>query len=280
MNVPPRTIVPQQPFRERPIAPGVTLRSLYPGGMAGPNGETSYDIPGGQTWSESVLLGTNADDFIMCIPDIRLPPNQLTPMHWHDCWTVVVILEGKCLIGDWYMSPGDVFVAAPSIEYGPLVIGPMGCRLLEIFGDLALSPGGYGLEYRDHPTTQGSKFFYKPREGVNLRNEGHSSLPLEGTDGMWKTRLSPGWRWELGDPDDPDRGVVRYARLARGETLLPRKVGDWYSMFVLDGAIDVEGEVLVRDDVLTVAPGSALGAISCSTGDAHVLEFARTVRAI
>jgi hypothetical protein len=280
MTVPRRTIVPEFPHRERMLAPGVTLRSLYPGGMAGPNGETSYDIPGGQTWSESLLLGTDTDDFSMCIPDIRLPPNQLTPMHWHDCWTVVVILEGKCLIGDWYMSPGDVFVAAPSIEYGPLLIGPMGCRLLEVFGDLALSPGGYGLEYRDHPTTQGSKFFYKPREGVNLRNEGHSSLPLAGTEGMWKTKLSPGWSWDLGGSDDPNRGVIRDLRLEPGEAVPPRTVGDWYCLLVVDGAIEVDGERLDRDDALTVAPGSALGKIVGRAEGAHVLEFARTARGL
>ena len=82
-------------------------------------------------------LGGQDDPFIMAVPDIRMPPNQLWPMHWHDCWTVVVPLEGGCLVGDWYMQPGDVFVAAPSVEYGPLLIGPKGCSLLEIFADLA-----------------------------------------------------------------------------------------------------------------------------------------------
>ena len=90
------------------------------------------------------------------------------------------------------MEPGDVFVAAPSVEYGPLLIGPAGCRLFEVFGDLSLSPGGYGPEYRDHPTLRGGTHVFKPREGINRRNEGHSSLSLEGTEGMWKTKLVPG----------------------------------------------------------------------------------------
>ena len=166
MNAPIRSLVPEKPFHLERIAPGVTWRRLHPNGMLGPDNITRNDIAGGQTWSEIIMLGDERDDFIYAIPDIRMPPNQIWPMHWHDCWTVVVVIEGRCLIGDWYMKTGDVFVAAPSIEYGPLVIGSMGCRLLEIFGDLKLSPGGYGPEYRDHPTLQGGTHVFKAREGA------------------------------------------------------------------------------------------------------------------
>jgi hypothetical protein len=280
MNAPPRVIVPSQPFQVEDIAPGVRLQRLYPGGMAGPNGETRNDIPGGQTWSELVMLGNGQDDFIMAVPDIRMPANQLWPMHWHDCWTVVVIVEGKCLIGDWYMEPGDVFVAAPSIEYGPLLIGPKGCRLLEIFGDLALSPGGYGPEYRDHPTLQGGNHVFKPREGVNKRNEGHSSLSLEGTEGMWKTRLAPGWQWDLGDPEDPDRGVVRDTRLPAGESIGARTRGDWYAALVLDGSIEVAGKTFGRDDVLVAERGQAVPEMVAGKDGVHLLEHFRTARAL
>ena len=143
LNVTERSMVPAEHFHEEEIAPGVTFRRLYPGGMAGPNRECYNDKPGGQTWSESFMFGEPDDDVIMCVPDIRLPPQQFFPLHWHDCWTVVAVIEGKCLIGDWYMETGDVFISAPSVEYGPLVPGPMGARVLEIFADLKLSPGGY-----------------------------------------------------------------------------------------------------------------------------------------
>lgn len=280
MNAPIRSMVPPETFHEEPIAPGVTLRRLYPGGLKGPNGETSRDIPGGQTWSESFLLGSPADDFVMCVPDIRMPPNQIWPMHWHDCWTVVVVIEGKCLIGDWYMEPGDVFVAAPSIEYGPLLIGPMGCRLLEIFGDLALSPGGYSPEYRDHPTLQGGTHVFKPREGVNKRNEGHSSLALTDGDGMWKTGLAPGWSWDLGAAGDPDRGVVRDTRLKPGESIPAQERGDWYGALVLDGSIEVNGRTLVRDDVLIAERGAAIPAMVGGKDGVQLLEHFRTARGL
>jgi hypothetical protein len=280
MNAPVRSLVPSHPYGLEEIAPGVTLRRLYPGGMAGPDNITRNDIPGGQTWSEIVMLGDESDDFIYGIPDIRMPPNQIWPMHWHDCWTVVVVIEGKCLIGDWYMEEGDVFVAAPSIEYGPLMIGTMGCRLLEIFGNLALSPGGYGPEYRDHPTLQGGTHVFKPREGVNRRNEGHSALSLEGAEGMWKTRLAPGWQWDLGAPGDPDRGVVRFTRLSAGEAIDERGRGDWYSAMVLDGSGTVAGRAIGRDDVLIAGRGGVCPAITAGPDGLEILESFRTARAL
>ncbi|MCX7865234.1 MAG: hypothetical protein N2423_09425, partial [Novosphingobium sp.] len=246
----------------------------------GPDKIVLNDIPGGQTWSEIVLLGNEQDDFIMALPDIRMPPNQLWPMHWHDCWTVVVVLEGSCLIGDWYMREDDVFVAAPSIEYGPLLIGPHGCRLLEIFGDLALSPGGYSEEYRDHPTLQGGSHVFKPREGINRRNIGHSSLSLEGAQGLWKSRLEPGWSWELGEADETNRGMIRDTRLNAGETIAARQRGDWYAALVLDGSLEVAGKTLVSDDVLLAERNSVIPAISAGADGVHLLELFRTVRAL
>lgn len=280
MKQPVRSLVPSEHYHVEQIAPGVTLRRLYPGGMRGPDEIVGNDVPGGQTWSEIVMLGDERDDFVMGLPDIRLPPNQIWPLHWHDCWTVVVILEGRCLIGDWYLDTGDVFVAAPSVEYGPLVIGPKGCRMLEIFADMALSPGGYSPEYRDHPTLQMGNHVFKPREGVNKRNEGHSSLPIDGVEGMWKTRLAPGWTWDLGAAGDPDRSVVKDTRLSAGEAIAARTRDDWYAAIVLAGAIEVAGRTLVRDDVLLVERGGSAPAVAAGAEGAHLLENFRTARAL
>lgn len=280
MNAPKRSMVPANPFHIEELAPGVQLRRLYPGGMIGPDAVTRNDIVGGQTWSEGINLGNAEDRFIMSIPDIRMPPNQLWPMHWHDCWTVVLVIEGSCQIGDWNMGPSDVFVAAPSVEYGPLLIGPMGCRLLEIFADLALSPGGYGPEYHDHPTLRGGNHVFKPREGINRRNEGNSSLSLDGAEGMWKTSLAPGWSWDLGDPGDPDRSIVRDTRLAPGEAIPAQSRGDWYAALVLDGSVECSGKTLVCDDVLIVARDAAIPAMTGGADGVQLLENFRTARAL
>ena len=45
MNAPIRSIVPEKHFHTEQIVPGVTLRRLYPGGMAGPDNITRNDIP-------------------------------------------------------------------------------------------------------------------------------------------------------------------------------------------------------------------------------------------
>ena len=280
MNAPVRSLVPEKPFHLEEIAPGVSLRRLYPGGKAGPGNIVANPIAGGQTWSEHFMLGTVDDAFQMLVPDIRMPPNQLWPMHWHDCWTVVVVIEGSCLIGDWLMQEGDVFVAAPSVEYGPLLIGPAGCRLFEIFGDVALSPGGYAPEYRDHPTLRGGNHVIKPREGVNLRNEGHSSLSLEGAEGMWKSRLAPGWQWDLGDATDPDRGVVRNTRLASGESLPAMTRGDAWGALVLAGSVICGGKELVADDVLIANRGSPVPEVVAGSDGAQLMEHFRTARSL
>lgn len=280
MNAPTRSLVPDKPFHVEQVAPGVSLRRFYPGGKLGPDNIVLNDIPGGQTWSDNFMLGDERDDFIMLVPDIRMPPNQIWPMHWHDCWTVVVIVEGKCVIGDWYMGPGDVFVAAPSIEYGPLLIGPMGCRLLEIFADVSLSPGGYSLEYRDHPTLQGGNHVFKKREGVNVRNEGHSALSLEGADGMWKAKLTPGWECDLGDPGDPKRGVVRNTVLGAGETIPPKTRRDWYGALVMAGSATCGGKTFGVDDILIAERDAAIPEVKAGPEGAQLLEHFRTSSAL
>lgn len=280
MTYPTRSLVPDRPFHLEEIAPGVSLRRLYPGGKEGPERIVANPIPGGQTWSENFILGEPDDRFMMLVPDIRLPPNQLWPLHWHDCWTVVVVIEGGCQIGDWYMERDDVFIAAPAIEYGPLLIGPEGCRLLEVFADLALSPGGYAPEYRDHPTLRGGNHVFRGREGINLRNVGHSSLSLAGAEGMWATRLAPGWSWDLGDPADPERGVIRCTRLAPGEAVDATTRGDAWGALVLDGGFDCAGRAFAVDDVLIARRHSPVPEIVAGPAGARLLEHFRTARGL
>jgi hypothetical protein len=192
----------------------------------------------------------------------------------------VIILEGTCLLGDWYMQPGDVYIAEPSVEYGPLLIGPAGCRLLEVFGDLSLSPGGYGPEYADHPTLKWGNHVIKPREGINKRNEGHSMLSLEGTSGMRKDRLEPGWSVDLGEAGDPNRGVCRDTRLKAGESIAEQTRGDWYAALVLDGSFEAGGKTFVKDDVLIAERNAAIPEMKAGKDGVHLLENFRTARAL
>lgn len=277
-STPPRTLGPSQRYHSEELSPGVLLERLHPGGKDGPSGEVHNDLPGGQTWTEVVFIGGDDDAFQMLVPDIRLPANQCWPLHWHDTWTIVVPLEGGCIIGDWYMRPGDIFIAEPGIEYGPLLIGPHGCRLLEIFARADLAPGGYSPEYKDHPTLRGSNQNFKPRDPVNQRNTGRQVMPLAETDisGLRKDRLEPGKSWLLGEDDQPDTGVMTDTFLTPGEVLPAHSYQDWHFSLVLDGQATVDNRSLDTDTYLLIAPDAIVPEIVAGPEGIRLLELTRT----
>jgi hypothetical protein len=271
----PRTIVHEK-FARESLADGVWLDRLQPGGRRGPNGEVLAPLQGGQVWSDAFLIGGRGDAFQMLVPDIRLPANQIWPLHWHDCWLSIVILDGSCMVGDWIMQQGDVLISAAEVEYGPLVIGPDGCQLFEIFAQLHTSAGGYAPEYRDHPTLQGGTFAFKPRSDANLRNEGRMCLPVNSAPGLEKGRLTPGARWDLGAAEDADRGVMGYVELAPAERVVAHHYDDWHGLFVMRGEARVADRVLTKDDVLILEPGAQLDTWEAGPDGAALLEVART----
>ena len=229
-----------------------------------------------------IVLGDETDSFQLGLPDIRLPANQYWPLHWHGCWVGIVILEGACLLGDWWMTPGDVLISAAELEYGPLVIGPKGCRMFEIFAKNHLLTGGYSPEYRDHPTLSGSSspFKFAERSPLNMRNAGRQCLPVDGVEGLTKGRLAPGSQWTLGEVDDPDSGMIRVTAVAAGERLPPHLYEDWHASIVVQGSVHFAGRSLTADQYLLVKPGSHLGEIGGGEEGALLLEVARTTRAL
>jgi len=275
-----RYIVSEPPMTE--VAPGIQLSEIAPGGKQGPNGEVLLPTRGGQVWLESWLLGSDADPFRLAIPDVRMPANQYWPMHWHDCWIAVIVLDGECLVGDTWLEPGEVLVAPAGLEYGPLVSGPTGCQLFEIFAKDHLSLGGYGPEYHDHPTLQdtaedgASMFQFLPRSGENERNRMNETLPLAADARLNLGRLGAGHRWDLGEPDDPDRGLVEDVILRPGEEFRSRNDDEWRALFLLDGTASFGGRPLAERSVLIVAPGAVLPRIQPGASGAHLLEVTRS----
>lgn len=276
----PRTLVVNDRYRSFELSPGVFLEQFHPGGKDGPNGEVLSAFPGGQVWSEMVVLGEASDAFQLAVPDIRLPANQLWPLHWHDCSVGIVILDGSCMIGDLWMKPGDVLITGASLEYGPLLIGPQGCRMFEIFAKLHLQVGGYAAEYHDHPTLQGASmpFNFTARTGVNKRNEGRQTLPLDGVDGFTKGRLTPGSQWDLGARDDPERGVMKVLALSPGQRLAPHAYDDWNLLLVCEGAARISDRTIGRDEYLLIKPDSRVDEIVGGGEGALLLAVARTSR--
>lgn len=267
------------------LAPGVTRSRLEPGGKDGPGGFVrDSDHPGGATWSEMWFLGRPEDEWRMLVPDIRMAPNQIWPLHWHDCWTAVVVLDGTLRMGDWWMERGDVLIAAPGVEYGMLLNGPKGCELLEIFARDVLSPGGYGEEYRDHPTlvhlkgVETIQFFSRPPALVE--NGRRQVVPVDGTPGLWKGRLDGNAYWDLGDRNDPERGIVFDRKLAARVTLPPVSVGDWRGTIVLGGSMNVGDTTLATNDVLLIQPHAKMPESIAGSEGVHLLELARTAVAL
>jgi hypothetical protein len=226
------------------------------------------------------MLGSESDGFQTGIPDIRMPANQYWPLHWHDCWIAVVVLDGRCLIGDWWMGPGDVLISAAELEYGPVVNGPSGCQLFEIFAKQHLSPGGYAPEFHDHPTVQGRDFAFLPRSSLNQRNAGNQVLPNGGVEGLTQGHLTPGASFNLGPDDDPERTVMLYTGLSAGERLPRHSYGDWRGIFVFDGAMQMGDRQLGKDDVLIIEPGVEVPAFEAGEHGVELLEVSRTASGV
>jgi hypothetical protein len=270
-----RTIVaPLAPMRQ--LAPGVELGRMQPGGRRGPNGEVLGEEMGGQVWSQMFMFGGEDGSPPLCVPDIRLPANQYWPLHWHDCWIAVIVLEGDCLIGDWHMRQGDVLISEDGLEYGPLLIGPAGCQMFEIFARLYPNEGGYAPEFRDHPTLAGTTRNIQERSARNAANAGRQVVSVEGTPGLTKGRLVPGQKWDLGPGDDPGRAVLECIQLAPGEALADRSWSDWHGLFVIDGELTVGGTRVESHGVIRIAPSSTLPELVAGPGGARLLEVSRT----
>jgi hypothetical protein len=260
----------------------VSLSRVPSGGKDGPSGEVHADVPGGQVWTAMWILGAADDEFRLVIPDIRMPPNQYWPLHWHDCWIAIVVLDGSCLVGDWWMQPGDVLVSSAGLEYGPLLNGPRGCQLFEIFARDTGILGGYAPEYHDHPTLHavgtmsGAPPRFLPRPPGSERNAGNQTLPVDGVAGLTRGRLGGGQQWDLGEPGDPTRAVVIDTLLGPGQGRPEACYRDWRALFVLDGSLGVGERRLVQDDVVLIEPHARVPRFDAGPGGAHLLEVVRT----
>ena len=264
------------------LSPGVVLDQIQPGGRRGPNDEVLRPTLGGQVWSDSWVLGSGEEAFQLRVPDVRMPANQYYPLHYHGCWIAVIILDGTVLIGDWWMKPGDVLVAAADLEYGPVLNGPDGCQLFEIFAQDHLGLGGYAKEYHDHPTLvlQEIPTEFTERTLLNKRNDGNQVLPNAGVPGLSTGTLEPGRVWDLGERHDPDRGAFTATVIAPGEKRPAHTYGDWHAIFILDGGLSLGARDLVKNDVLIIKPNAPVAELTASGSGARLLEVARTIRGL
>jgi hypothetical protein len=155
-----------------------------------------------------------------------------------------------------------------------------GCQLFEIFAQQHLAPSGYAAEYHDHPTLQiesgAPPFVFEERSPLNARNAGNQTLPNDGVKGLTKSHLSAGACWDLGEPDDPERGVLLDTRLGAGEQIAGHSYADWHAIFVLDGGARLVDRDLSKNDALVIEPSALVGQLTAGAEGVHLLEVSRT----
>jgi len=83
--------------------------------------------------TSTYVLGDPLDDNAPTAAIIKYPPNWVLPRHTHACERVEIVIEGSIAVGDLTLGPGDVMEAGAGELYGPHVIGPEGCKTVEIF---------------------------------------------------------------------------------------------------------------------------------------------------
>jgi hypothetical protein len=271
----------------RLLSTGVTLDRLLPGGKDGPDGIVlNSDQPGGGVFSEMFYVGGFDDPWRLGIPDIRMAANQLWPMHWHDCWIAVVLLDGTCMVGDWWMRRGDVLITPAKVEYGPLLNGPGGCQMLEVFAQDTFSAGGYAHEYHDHPTLsylqrmKGGEAQFLPRPRVSEGNAGSQTTPLKAVPGVVTGKLAGGQRFDLGEPNDPERGVMLDSVVPAGVVIPSHHHRDWRGVLIWEGSMRVGDEELTKDDLLIIEPDVKVDEFETGPRGVHLLEFAKTAAAV
>jgi hypothetical protein len=274
--------VSAMPVKET-LSKGVILSRIQPGGKDGPdNVVLDGDQLCGTVWTDRWNLGYSSDSWRLMIPDIRMARNQLWPMHWHDCWIAVIVLDGACMIGDWWMAPGDVLISPPGVEYGPVLNGPKGCQMFEMFARDVLGPGGYSQEYHDHPTlrylqtTNGQPARFKDRPKGAEAHRGNQTTPLSGQPKLKTGHLVGDQRFDLGEPDDPERGVILDTVLQPGDDYPPHWYKDWRFVMVLEGSLDLAGHVIEKNAVMVIEPMSEVPPFTVGADGAHLLEVART----
>ena len=113
-------------------------------------------------WTESPRVraatldfASNADPHRPIAIVAQYPPNAMLPSHHHATDYMSIMVEGSMRIGKTWHERGSIRIVRQDTRYGPLLAGPEGCTVVDVFGDrTAFMPTGiteedmkeYGLE--------------------------------------------------------------------------------------------------------------------------------------
>ncbi|MGE4306349.1 MAG: cupin domain-containing protein [Novosphingobium sp.] len=67
----------------------------------------------------------------------RFEPGEVVGAHTHDTNYFEYVIEGEQTVGKVTFSKGDVRLVTAGTGYGPIVVGPQGCKVLIVFQEAA-----------------------------------------------------------------------------------------------------------------------------------------------
>jgi hypothetical protein len=102
-------------------------------------GRRPHGRPGGVIASLfSLVVGDPADPSAARFTHARMEPDGPPRLwHAHDDWTVSIVLEGSIEVEGVQLTAGQLVLVEPGVPYGPLIPGPQGATVLEIFATAA-----------------------------------------------------------------------------------------------------------------------------------------------
>jgi hypothetical protein len=78
-------------------------------------------------------LGVEPDSAVFSV--VRFAPGAQIPVHRHECDYCSVVVKGWLDVGRHREDVGSIRIVTAGTAYGPLVAGPEGCTVLDIFSE-------------------------------------------------------------------------------------------------------------------------------------------------
>lgn len=91
---------------------------------------------------QSVIpLGPGPDDPAVVI--VQYPPGRTIPVHSHDADYCTIVVAGEIDVTRRPETVGDIRIVRGGTAYGPLVVGPEGCTVIDVFSRRSAIPARF-----------------------------------------------------------------------------------------------------------------------------------------
>lgn len=114
------------------------------------------DGVGGQGRFTAYPLGDGEHDPVVSL--VEYAPNVRIGVHYHDSDYFSMVLTGEIEITRRLEQPGSIRLVRAGTAYGPLVAGPEGCTVLEVFADRSTFVAPHYLHAQDQAAATSSPF--------------------------------------------------------------------------------------------------------------------------